>query len=93
MNEIKDKPRAWEVVHNEPWERVRRYPIWGGWLYQVEVDIRYEGRPGAGGDVQTNTQTSGWHTPVFVPDAGDGWRRAYHIDKPQPTFPTVKKGL
>lgn len=52
----------WELVNDEPLERVRRFRVPGGWLYQVEIDQLAES---VAHDVQ-NVHTYGWHPPVFV---------------------------
>jgi len=61
-NATDTKPSLWEVVHDVPLERVRRMPVGGGWLYQVEIDqvhaVMREGEPA--------TCVTGWHPPVFV---------------------------
>jgi hypothetical protein len=52
-----DVGARWTVVHKSSGPNdgpyVRRYPVPGGWLYQVSVD--YIGGPVA------------WHAPTFVP--------------------------
>lgn len=61
-----DVGERWTLVHGEPGERVRRYPVHGGWLYQVEtLTLRstLEGRL-----VPDKTCPPGWTSPVFVPD-------------------------
>jgi hypothetical protein len=62
-----DAGRRWVIVHDEPNERVRRYPVPGGWLYQVEAITDYlESTPDP--KVGRMHHTIGWHPPVFVPE-------------------------
>lgn len=58
----------WEVIHDEESERVRRMPVPGGWLYQVETWLWHH----PGRDGEPVTYTSGWSPPVFVPTAQEG---------------------
>jgi hypothetical protein len=46
----------WTLVNDEALDRVRRFPVPGGWLYQVEKTSPL-------GD------QIGWHRPVFVADS------------------------
>lgn len=46
----------WQTVSGNAATVVRRLPVPGGWLYQVESEA------GNGDD---------WHQPVFVPDPGE----------------------
>ncbi len=74
---INDKGMRWTIVHaniDEP--AVRRYPVPGGWLYQVSTDLLVRSigeeekpirdlvdwRAFDDGDEQRT-----WHPPVFVP--------------------------
>lgn len=55
----------WEIIHDVAFERVRRMPVIGGWLYQTEIDqdiesLRHDGE---------RQRVTGWHPPVFVPEA------------------------
>lgn len=54
---------AWEIIHDVPFERIRRMAIQGGYLYQVEIDehqeVMHDGEP--------SVRRIGWHPPVFVP--------------------------
>ena len=66
--------RVWAAISGGRWEHVetthlsgvRRYPVPGGWLYQVELATFLES---AGG---RSSYRSGWHAPVFVPDPEAG---------------------
>lgn len=49
-----DAGERWTIVHDEPGERVRRYPVPGGWLYQVQAGF------------YTENDDSMWGSPVFV---------------------------
>lgn len=60
---VSDAAERWTVVHNTESEpeggpSVRRYPVPGGWLYQVEKDEYFD-----------NTKDgTAYHPPVFVPE-------------------------
>ncbi len=58
---VEDVGKRWVIVHDEPMERVRRYPVPGGWLYQVQLDSMSVSDGNA-------TSHDGWHPPIFVPD-------------------------
>lgn len=53
-----------EATGDESAPGIRRFPISGGWLYQVE-------RHTAVDDIDVIARTE-WSTPVFVPLHGDG---------------------
>lgn len=60
---VKREQPAWVIVHDVPGQRVRRFAVAAGWLYQVELsnhttDDSYGSSPRA---------ERGWHPPVFVP--------------------------
>ncbi len=55
----------WEIVFDQYGDRVRRFYVPGGWLYQVELQ-NYTVKP-SGYSSESTTET-GWHPPVFVPD-------------------------
>ena len=55
---------SWEKVNDVYGERVIRFAVPGGWLYQVELQNWT-----ASGHYQPETSShTGWHPPVFVPD-------------------------
>lgn len=55
----------WETVNDNYGERVRRFPVIGGYLYQVELQ---NWTSTSSGYTTTDTTTeTGWHPPVFVP--------------------------
>lgn len=51
---------AWQTVCDVEGERVRRFSVPGGWLYQVEMANYTEQHS------QITKQHVGWHSPVFV---------------------------
>lgn len=54
-----DADERWTLVHRNPEDPlIRRYPVPGGWLYQVSC-VPYDHRENA---------PAMWHPPVFVPD-------------------------
>lgn len=61
---MSDRPQnAWATVSDQPNERVRRFKVPGGWLYQVEFTERHESvAPGTYGTYRVS-----WYPPVFVP--------------------------
>ena len=55
-----DADRRWEIVHHDGGDPVvRRYPVPGGWLYQVSGYTPNETRSGSG-------YVQWWHPPTFV---------------------------
>lgn len=54
----------WEIIHDSAFERVRRFRVPGGWLYQVELDMAHE----HDGEGEAPTRTTGWSNTVFVPE-------------------------
>jgi hypothetical protein len=68
---------GWEIVHDEPFARVRRFGVPGGWLYQVETDQTLETdqtyEPLRDGEVRWGgAHRTGWDPAVFVPAPGGG---------------------
>ena len=60
---VKREQPAWTIVHDVAGERVRRFAVPGGWLYQVErVDTTESG------EYAPSVTTTGWHPPVLVSD-------------------------
>lgn len=56
---------SWEKVNDGiPSDRIRRFPVPGGWLYQV-VREDFIGQPDPN---HLDTREIGWHPPVFVSD-------------------------
>lgn len=53
----------WELVLDSALKRVRRFPVPGGWLYQVELFQEAD----SDRDSDHGITTHGWHPPVFVP--------------------------
>lgn len=53
---------TWEIIHDVPFERVRRMPVAGGYLIQTEIDEQSE--PMREGE--TATRRFGWHAPIYV---------------------------
>jgi hypothetical protein len=59
---------TWELVHDVAYERVRRMPVPGGWLYQTQIDQLHA----PGEYVPPGARVIGWHPPIFVPGDGGG---------------------
>ena len=60
---VADAGVRWTIVHLDKADPiVRRYPVPGGWLYQVSNQIA-----GDAPDRDTRMQFFSWHPPVFVP--------------------------
>lgn len=55
----KPPPPDWISVCDVEGRRVRKFPTYGGWLYQVQSGYR---------EVQYRTREVTWTEPVFVPD-------------------------
>lgn len=58
---------GWEIVHVGTLEKVRRFRVPGGWLYQVELDQREESTAHG----VPYVPMFGWGPPVFVPEGGE----------------------
>lgn len=56
----------WEIVR-EARDKIRRTRVPGGWLYQVQMSLRYNSAPGTIGRQDDPGQPTWWQ-PVFVPD-------------------------
>lgn len=54
---------GWELVHDVAFERVRRFAVPNGHLYQVELDLTAESAEHGKAPIRT----TGWGSAFFVP--------------------------
>ena len=58
----------WEMVHDVPYNRVRRMAVPGGWLYQVEVYLEMDFKYVDDDAGPISTTQVGWSAVQFVPE-------------------------
>jgi len=63
MSYEKRDQEAWQVVCDAKGQRVRRFAVPSGWLYQVELQ-NYTEAPD-----DSRVWHEGWHPPVFIQDS------------------------
>lgn len=56
----------WEIVR-EKQDMIRRTRVPGGWLYQVQMGLKYNSVAGTVGRMEDRGEPTWWQ-PVFVPD-------------------------